>query len=68
MSFPPDDPSHLIAQNEREAIRQKEDECLHHMFFLLSDLQALPLMGLAFGLSRAAASSEAAVGCGCVCG
>src|SRR5213592_2627566 len=111
-----DDPSHLIAQNEREAIRQKafelsvsdfgiqqvdtsgvdldqdvilpqlrvwhfasphailacitiDDEGLHHSFFLLSFLEALPpLMGLAFRLSRAAASSEAAVGCGCVCG
>src|SRR5207244_8573288 len=88
-----DDPSHLIAQNEREAIRQKAfelsvsdfgiqqvdtsgvdldqyvilpqlplwhfasphailasitiyDECLHHMFFLLSVLKALPLMVL----------------------
>src|SRR2546423_3600995 len=100
-----DDPSHLIAQNEWEAIRQKafelsvsdfgiqqvdtsgvdldqdvilpqlrlwhvasphailasitiDDEGLHHMFFLLSDLQALPLMGLALRLSGAAASSE----------
>src|SRR5438874_5691508 len=100
-----DDPSHLIAQNEWEAIRQKAfelsvsdfgiqqvdtsgvdldqyvilpqlrlwhfasphailasitiyDECLHHMFFLLSFLEALPLIGLAFRLSRAAASSE----------
>src|SRR5438045_2977051 len=93
-----DDPSHFIAQNEREAIRQHEfelsisdfgiqqvdtsgvdlhqdvilpqlrvwhvasphailasitidDEGLHHMFLLLSDLQALPLMGLALRLS-----------------
>src|SRR6266700_3563387 len=109
-----DDPSHLIAQNEREAIRRKEfelsvsdfgiqqvdtsgvdldqdvilpqlrvwhvasphailasitidDKCLHHLFLLLSGLKALPLMGLAFRLSRAAASSEAAVLCGCGC-
>src|SRR5437762_3033171 len=45
-----------------------DDECLHHSFFLLSFLEALPLMGLALRLSRADASSDAAVCCGCVCG
>jgi hypothetical protein len=52
---------HVASPHAIRASIPIDDECLHHSFFLLSFLAALPLIGLAFRHYRAAASSEVAV-------